>query len=484
MAYERVIDMALKKAATKYGLVSGVQGNNPSFTVFKGIPYARPPVGEYRFRAPVDPEPWEGELVCDRFAPAVIQELGSFGIYQKEFYPEPKVISEDSLYLNVWTPAGSENEKLPVMMWIHGGGYGGGYSYEMEFDGEAMCKRGCILVSIAYRCGTLGFFAHPKLSERCPMKVSGNYGMLDQIQALKWTRENIGAFGGDPDNITIFGQSAGGMSVQSLLASHLCRGMFKRAIVQSAGGLNDLDRTRTMAEKEQLGEKVLAELGWTFEELFTRPAVEVSEKIFEAARRISGTILPMQPCVDGYALNDSPGKCIAKGDIPEGVSIMTGSVSGDGGLFARGIPMDDPNREELVHIASYSAPAAWAKAYALTGRDPIYTYYFSRNLPGDNNGAFHSAELWYVFGTLFRCWRPFKGYDFELSNMMADYWTNFAKTGNPNGEGLPAWPVYTSANPLTMCFADDGIEARNIIKGGLDEKLIDAIIANSGISLP
>lgn len=509
MAYEEII----RVVKTQAGLVKGVPAGNPSYTVFRGVPYAKPPVGELRWQAPVDPEPWEGIRNCDTFPPTAImneQQAGSF--YQKEFFPCPMPMSEDCLYLNIWTPSASSDAKLPVMMWIHGGAYMGGYSYEMEFDGEAFCRRGVILVTVTYRLGPLGFFAHPELSKRSPNKVSGNYGILDQIQALKWIKNNIAAFGGDPDNVTIFGQSAGGGSVQCLVTSPLTRGLIKRAICQSAGGINTLNGDYLLSDAEALGVSICEKLGKTSDELLEMPAKELSDTIMRTVMAVamSGGVLrlPFAPVADGYINTESPGRAIAAARHHD-IDYMTGSVAGDGGLFG-GFPVktkvefekqlrqmygdyadryislfgvrsdDDVARAvaERTKAASMLAPRTWAIAECKNGRKPAHIYYFRREMPGDDAGAFHSSELWYIFGTLDRCWRAplFTGGDYILSRTMTDYWTNFAKTGDPNGPGLPEWPAYSAERPVTMCFDEKGIAAENLTGDPVTDGMADLLV--------
>lgn len=463
--------MTLRTVKTQTGYVEGVPCGNPSYTVFKGIPYAQPPIGKHRWKAPIDPEPWEGVRKCDKFASISIQrkiQPGEF--YQKEFFPVVDVpMSEDCLYLNVWTPALNGDERLPVMMWIHGGAYMGGYGHEMEFDGEAFCKRGVILVTINYRLGALGFFAHPELSEIDPHRVSGNYGILDQIQALKWIRQNIAAFGGDPDNVTVFGQSAGGGAVQALISSPLSKGTFHKAIIQSAGSIKTLGGDLMLAEAEKSGLDVCNRTGKSLHELMNMPAEELSDLIVQALMPTVGSMhrLTLAPNIDGYVLPDSPGKTIAYGKNHD-VSIMTGTVAGDGPLFELlfNVQTDaDPMRVQTTRLKAYSLlpPRAWAKAHLRMGRKPAFIYYFDRDIPGaDRPGAYHSSELWYIFGTLGRCWRPMEAVDYKISLAMTDYWTQFAKNGDPNGEGLPAWPAFTAENPVTMRFNENRIEAEDM----------------------
>jgi len=441
--------MALLEVRTRSGVVRGVRANNPGYSVFKGIPYAAPPVGALRFAPPQEPEPWEGVRDCSRWGHSSIQEPGSFGFYQKEFYPAPKDMDEDCLYLNVWTGAESAEAAQPVFFWLHGGGFTGGYGNEMEFDGEAMCKRGCILVTINYRLGHFGFFAHPELTAR--FGTSGNAAVYDMIAALRWVHENIAAFGGDPENVTIFGQSAGGMAVRSLLTSPACSGLISRAIIQSGGGLGEMFPVRTMAEQEQLGVKLLQEAGLSLEELCVLPAQQVYEQLEAAGRKLSGGNpmgLGMGPCLDGQALVESPSDAIRRGALNTG-SLMCGCVGGDA-MLSGGNPWK---------------PSADLAAHQAAAGTPIYVYDFDHNPPGDELGPFHSVELWYMFGTLHRAWRPWTGFDYALSDAMVDYWCAFARMGDPNVPGRESWPAYTSEAPLFMHFTDSGCKAEKLEAG-------------------
>lgn len=407
------------------GALRGVPGNIQKLTVFKGIPYAKAPVGERRFRAPEELEKWDGVRACTEFGPASVQTahpVGSF--YEVEFYQGGVEVSEDCLFLNVW--ADLAREKQPVMVWIHGGAYMHGFSHEMEFDGEALARRGVILVTINYRVGALGFFAHPELTARDGH--SGNYGLLDQICALRWVRKNIAAFGGDPENVTIFGQSAGGGSVQALMTSPLAKGLFKRSIIQSAGSpLATLGGMNSLADAENTGAELVKMADTDLKGLMELPA----ERILELARNMQGG-LRFRPCVDGCALTEDPGDVFIRGDAMD-ESLMVGSVTGDAALFCGGTE----NMDELAE----SAILTLAKSRVRLGKKGCYVYHFKRDIPGeDHPGAFHSSELWYVFGTLMRSNRPFTGYDYELSLKMTDWWANFARTGNP-GNG---WTPYTA----------------------------------------
>ena len=490
------------------GILEGVPAGDPAFTVFKSIPYAKAPVGQYRWREAVPAEKWKGIRKCDVFPDISIQNahpMGSF--YQKEFFPGAVPMSEDCLYLNIWTPDTSGMQKLPVMFWIHGGAFIGGYSHEREFDGEAFCQRGVILVTIGYRLGALGFFAHPELSARCPIKVSGNYAITDCIQALKWIRSNIVKFGGDPSKITIFGQSAGGAMVQSLLTAPQSKSLFARAIVQSAGGINTLGNAQTLREAEKLGIEVCEKLGKSVAQLFALGGADVNAAISRALSEIKGPGLHFSPVIDGCYQLKAAGTTIAAGDHHD-VDIITGSVSGDGGLFG-GQPvksiaeLEQEMRStygiyadkylELFNVKSADdlpalsdarkkagsmiSPRGWAFAEIKNDRKPLYIYYFDRKMPGDDSGAFHAAELWYIFGTLDRCWRSMEpGFvmgDYALSRAMSDYWANFAKTGDPNGITVPKWPAFTNDAPVTMYLSEREIKPKDMS----GDRITDGMVA-------
>lgn len=351
------------------GLLQGVPSEDPSVIVFKGIPYAAPPVGELRLQPPQDVIPWEGVRECSAFSAIAPQPGNAPGtFYGEEFYwmPQPEQ-SEDCLYLNVWAPAkavGKKGAALPVAMWIHGGAFVNGYGFEVSMDGDKWARKDVILVTINYRLGE---------------NAAGNLNILDQIKALEWINKNIAQFGGDPSNVTIFGQSAGGMSVRTLLISPLAKGLFAKAIIQSGGGMG-LDQL--------------------------------------------GSILTSAPQVDGNVVPEPFDKAVMDGTIAD-IPIMTGYTSDDLPFF----------KEESV--------GAFCALRDSLGTAPVYEYEFTRDLPGEDKdvpdnlpGAFHSAELWYVFGTLGRSWRPFTEEDYALSEEIVSAWTDFCKTGSPG------WPEY------------------------------------------
>ena len=418
------------------GKVQGVVTETPRVVVYRGIPYAAPPVGELRWKEPQPVPSWQGVKVADTFGAPCFQPSHNVNnpndFYAKEFFwmGDPE-FSEDCLYLNVWTPAsGKTGEKLPVAMWIHGGAYHAGWGHEIEMDGEAWAKRGVILVTINYRLGYFGFFTHPLLSAESPNGVSGNYGLFDQLAALKWIQKNIAQFGGDPGNVTVLGQSAGAGSVQALVASPLSGGLIHKAIIQSGGGLRSVGtpvQGRTdldMAEKngkammDLAGKKSLQEMrAMTYKEI-----VELAEKA--SANQIT---VRKSPVIDQYFSVASFSDAVRSGQVAD-IPYMIGSTAKDSN---RGTEIED-----------------FCLFREQSGKYPAFAYYFQRALPGDDAGAFHSAELWYMFNTLSRSWRPFLPEDYVLSEQMMDYWTRFAKTGNPSGEGLPEWKAFTQSHPV------------------------------------
>ncbi len=462
--------MPLRSTIISDGPVRGVPCGNPIFTVYRGIPYAAPTSGMNRFRAPQKPESWKEERLCDTFSDICMQDKLIGGMpfsdfFLKEFYPYAYRCSEDSLYLNVWTPAQKMDEKLPVMFWIHGGGLGSGYGHEMEFDGEAFCKTGVILVTINYRVNFFGFFAHPDLSAENEHHVSGNYGFLDQVAALRWVHENISAFGGDPENVTIFGQSAGGGSVISHLISRLSDGLFKKAIIESGSyGITTYAMGSTFESGVEWGRKACDVMGKNIEELRMMDADDLLNQ-FQKAEKAIGP-LPKQ-LKDGYVFEEAPGDALLKGNW-KNVPIIAGSVSGDRELMLGGIGIAVKKglRPEDACIAGDSLIGI---RQASDGRVPSYIYYFEPDIPGHNadgfvkdGTAYHSSELWYVFGTLSRCWRHYDGRHYDLSNTMIRYWTNFAKTGNPNSDDVPEWLPFTNDSELEMVLTDKGCSCRRV----------------------
>lgn len=408
------------------GAIQGVPSEASGVTVFRGIPYAAPPVGELRWQAPQPVVAWEGVKVCDTFGPIAPQPGNKPGtFYGDEFYwqgtPEE---SEDCLYLNVWAPSHAlgKDAKLPVAMWIHGGAYMNGYGYEVTMDGDEWAKRGVILVTINYRLGTLGFLSHPELSAE--QGQSGNYGTMDQAAALKWVKDNISAFGGDPSHITIFGQSAGAMSVKTLLVSPLSRDLMAGAIIQSGGGLSTrgLSPDGSQEQFDAMGKAAMDQAGLT--DLAAMRAASTDQ-----IRAVQGWFMPHP---DGKVVTGSFEESFFDGSIAQ-VPIMIGY-----------------NKEDYEGLGGASVDRFCSLRDSLGCT--VYEYEFLRHLPCDeahpasDKGAFHSAELWYIFGTLSRSWRPFTEADYALSARMLDAWTDFCKFGNPG------WPAYGHDGPFKQEF--------------------------------
>ncbi len=482
----------LRETITENGRVRGLTGTDARITVYKGIPYAAPPVGENRWRAPQPCENWEGVRECFEFGPINMQRTpgkNPDAFYSKEWHVDPEVpMSEDSLYLNIWTPAKSTDENLPVMVWIFGGGFQEGYSWEMEFDGERIASRGVILVSIGYRLNVFGFLSHPELTAQDPENPT-NFGLLDQLAAIQWVGRNIRNFGGDPKNITIFGQSAGGDGVYAHLCSPRSKGAFQKGIVESNGGFrypypkNFLSVPReTLNEAEAKGVRFLEWLGVSsIEEARTLDAQYLEEKQAEFN-------LFAIPVVDGkFLLRDMP-QTVLHGEMND-IPFMIGNTAdefpvGPAGeseaeiaawakenfgdradefmeIVRREAAAEGKSLKAAASISSFEIGAQLALHYMVKyGRDPYY-YRFDPTVPGaDDPGAYHSCDLWFEFETLMKCWRPFDGHHFDLSRKMCNYWTNFAKTGDPNGldaDGtpMPKWEKYTKENKTYLKFFDE-----------------------------
>jgi para-nitrobenzyl esterase len=473
---------------TTAGLVEGTVENG--LAVYRGLPFAAPPVGERRWRAPAAPERWQGVREADHFAaPCIGNGPGS---------------SEDCLYLNVWSPA-KPGEHLPVMVWIYGGGFVNGSTANPAYSGEVLAKRGVVYVSIAYRVGVLGFLAHPGLSAESPRHVSGNYGLLDQIQALKWVRDNIAAFGGDPAKVTIFGESAGGIAVSQLAASPLAKGLFRAAMSESGGSFSAPrdpplpgENMVTLRQAEQAGIALAAKAGAkTIAELRALPADKVNAAGGGGPPGLVPQGLGMWPVIDGYVIPDDQYRLYQAGRFNE-TPVLIGINSDEGVSFsppnnleayvqqtrARYGPFadrllaaypatDDASAKQAARDLARDAGFGWhnwvwAGLQAGRGKAKVYYYYFEQKPPyaagsrfADAKGVPHGAEIPYVFGHVPAAapsgpgdiaWRP---QDQALSDQVVSYWTNFVKTGDPNGSGLPQWPAFGAAKPLVMHLHPD-----------------------------
>jgi para-nitrobenzyl esterase len=472
------------------GLVEGTAGPDTGIRAFKGIPYAAPPVGELRWKEPRPVAPWTGVRKATEFGPRPMQ-----GAIFPDMIFRDKGPSEDCLYLNVWTGAKSAKERLPVMVWIYGGGFQAGSASEPRQDGENLAKKGVVVVSFNYRLGVFGFLAHPELTKESGRGASGNYGLMDQVAALRWVQKNIAAFGGDPGNVTIFGESAGSFSVSALMASPLAKGLLHRAIGQSGAFFTAGEGTlaqQSLAGSEQLGVKFGTGVGASsIAELRAKPA----EELLKAA--LSGQGLRFAPSIDGYVLPKDVYSICAEGKqshVPllagwNADEVRVSTVHGKNRPTAKGFSEQTRARfgenadallklypagtdEEAVRSAGDLAGDLfigyatwkWLQMQLETGRSPVYGYSFDRHIPvapgtivnespatAADVGARHAGEIEYVFGTLTSVpnvsWQP---EDRKLSEMMMSYWANFARAGNPNGPGLPEWPGYDKRSGYQM----------------------------------
>jgi para-nitrobenzyl esterase len=468
------------------GRLQGIPGKDPSVTVFRGVPYAAAPVGNLRWRAPQAVPSWAGVRRADSFGNICMQNAlkpGSF--YQVEFYEAPEPMSEDCLYLNLWTAAASNAEKRPVMVWLHGGGFVEGSGSLPSFDGENLSKKGVVIVTINYRLGVFGFLAHPELTQESPFHASGSYGMLDQLEALHWVKENIQNFGGDPDNVTIFGQSAGASSVLNLCASPLAKGYFHRAIVQSGGFSQAGDRKTEEANGMSFAKRVGAH---SIAELRAKPAAEIQRIGVPPPDGTGANVSRFRPYVDGYFLTVAPRDVFQAGQ-ENTHSLLAGSNANEGTTFIPTTVTEAQMKSRIearygaraeeyfklypVHsdqeaweastefLRDYMAGTALDIARAET-KQKTYVYYFDRRPPGhdsDHYGAYHSAELVYVFNSLDSVKRPWTETDRRLAETMSSYWINFARNGNPNGAGLPHWPGFGTT-------PERGIELGTRVKAG------------------
>ena len=447
------------------GQIQGIVAENPGVFAYKGIPYAAPPIGDLRWKEPQPVVAWEGVRQCDKFGHPGYQAVHYPGFYASEWgYGDEAPYSEDCLYLNVWTKApGQVNKKLPVALWIHGGGYREGWGSEPEFDGQEWASKDVVLVSINYRLGIFGFMTYPELSAESPHHVSGNYGILDQIQLLKWIKENIAQFGGDPDNVTIFGQSAGAGSVRTLCESPLTRGLFHKAVIMSGGGITvpakegeepkfavPVNRffmyNPTLAESEAETKKVMDWAGLTDLAKLRAASTEIMYTVGTLYNMVNkdDVFLMQRPIIDGYVSLKSFDEATRAGTIAD-VPYMIGYTLNDMGAMGPGIA-------EFCKVRDAQGKKAWPNEFA-------------RPLPDDGKhpditnrlkGAFHSSDLWFVFKTLKYCWRPWVQGDWDLSEKMLTAWTNFAKYSDPNGEGEGlGWQPCTNDNPQFMLFKLD-----------------------------
>ncbi len=473
------------------GIISGVMNASGDVREYKGIPFASPPLGKLRWKAPRPVIPWKGIKVCDRFGPSPMQkDPVPFSMWSAEWLIPKEPISEDCLYLNVWTGATGPKEMRPVLVWIYGGGFVSGGSAVPIYDGEAIAKKGVIFVSCNYRVGIFGFFAHPELTAESAYNASGNYGLEDQIAALQWVKKNIAVFGGDPDNVTIAGQSAGSMSVNCLVASPLAKNLFQKAIGES--GAIFTRKSPSLQKAEEKGKQLLQLLQVDgVNDLRAMPADEL-------LRRTLGS---SEPIVDGYVLPQSVADIFKEGK-ENNVALLTGWNQDEGFLDGPAKTAADFQQEAKDSYGSAAAsfltfyPAGddsaaavsqmylsrdlvfgvqnytWANVESGQGKK-VYVYRFARKPPATGQyikyGAFHSGEVPYVFDNLRLVDRPWESIDHRLATMISTYWVNFIRTGNPNGVQLPVWGKYSVADKEIMVFGPDRQETEPMMdSGGLD----------------
>ncbi len=445
-------------------------------TVYLGIPFAAPPVGNLRWRPPQPAAKWKGVRQADKFGPSPVQ--GS------KIGPG---MSEDCLYLNVWTPAKSAGDRIPVFVWIYGGGFNFGSTSDPNYNGANLAEKGVVLVSIAYRVGQLGFLALPGLSAESPHHVSGNYGLLDMIAGLKWVKKNIAAFGGDPKKVTIFGESAGGIAVSMLCASPLAKGLFEGAISESGGNFGPPRKTtypgenmKLLADAEKDGEAYMKKAGVSsLAELRKIPADKLPPSVFGQGMA--------WPVIDGWVIPGDQYKLYEEGKFND-TPILVGYNSDEGasfsppkttkayiesvekryGTFAEKLLKAYPagsdkvakTARDLTRDAAFGWHTwSWARLESKIGKSKVYYYYFDqhpeypKDSPRYGYGSPHGQEVAYVFEHLKASDPRVTKSDLEISNDMATYWTNFAKYGDPNGKSVPEWKPFSDSDPAVMYFS-------------------------------
>jgi para-nitrobenzyl esterase len=472
-------------------------GDAPDDVVFKGIPYAAPPVGDLRWRPPAPITPRDGVQPALEYGPACVQTDGNI-VFARDiaeiFGTDPGLVpelwqtSEDCLYLNLWTSNWRGDERRPVLVWIYGGNNMTGTAAEVPYDGVNLARRGVVVVTFNYRVNVFGFLAHPALTAESGHASSGNYALLDQIAALEWVQRNIAAFGGDPDRVTIFGESAGATDVAYLMATPLATGLFHRAIVQSGGYAVSDDRT--LADGEAVGEGLAQALGvaGADDELAAMRAVSA-----EDVHRTALETVPLGinfPVVDGWVLPETPARIFDAGeqnDVPLMIgvnahewttlrryypnvtvqSLRAGIRVDYGGLADRALDLYPASTDEEAAAATddwqtdawFVCPSKFIASRMERVTSDAYFYLFSRVLPapgGEELGAYHAAEMAYVFDNLaLETWVPREAYDQTLAETMADYWVQFATTGDTNGGDLPVWPTYSGGSEEYLELGDE-----------------------------
>ena len=419
--------------STPCGDLQGCAGKNPGTIAYKGIRYATAGRWEY----PVQVTHWDGLYDATAYGSCAYQprafyneeEMPEKAFYFNEFRKGTTyTYSEDCLFLNVFTPdTAKPGDKLPVLVYIHGGGFNGGCAHEKHFDEPVWPAMGVIGITLNYRLGPLGFACLPQLQEEAGK--TGNYGLYDQHTALLWVRDNISAFGGDPENITIMGQSAGAMSVQQHCLSPKSKGIFHKAVMSSGGGISKILSAAPAQSKFAFWTAFMARTGCeTLEDLRKLPADQLYAHFAKAKKEIKGGASAVSPVIDGELVVGTGTQVLSQG-AQMAIPYLCGVTS-----------------EDMMPPILYSMAKNWCTAQSTKS----YGWYFDRQLPGDDNGAWHSSDLWYWFGTLSNCWRPMEAKDIDLSRQMVQYLTNFCKYGDPNGDGLVPWNSLTASQDKVL----------------------------------
>ncbi len=473
----------IKKAiSTKSGVIVGSYNAEKKVYAFKGIPYAQPPVGDLRWEPPQPIKGWHDTLDATTFGSIAMQAPPHpFMMWTQEFISPAGDMSEDCLTLNIWTKKGKRAAKRPVIVFIHGGGFTGGSGSVPIYDGTNMAAKGVVFVTINYRLGIFGFLALPVLTKASKNHSSGNYGLLDQIEALKWVNKNIAAFGGDPENITIAGQSAGAMSVHCLVASPLAKGLFERAIAESDAAFDRLSKLSIVAEKEE--QKVLSIL--PVKDLSKMRAIPADSLL-----KVQMKTGAFGPVIDGYVIPQSIRKIFEEGSY-NNVPVLTGWNAEDGSFLINNGSLADfremikkkygpeakilfrlfPSENDSVtrkskmrwHTLQHFELQSWEwmKLQNKTGGAKVYLYYFNRSLPytkeEEDYGAFHTGEIPYAYANQDESNRPWTAEDKYLEKIMSSFWINFARYGNPNQKELPYWPPCNEKNRYQVMFLGDTI---------------------------
>ena len=467
------IDQPVKVAG---GQVQGIPGKDASITAFKGIPFAAPPVGDLRWRAPQPVAPWQGVRKAGEFGTSCIQNIvAELKPWTYEFMTHTD-ISEDCLFLNVWTGAKAAGDKRPVYVYIHGGANTSGSGAVPIYDGEGLAKKGVIVVTVNYRLGIFGFFTHPDLTAESGVHASGNYALLDLIAALHWVHDNIAAFGGNPDRVTIGGQSAGAADVHCLIASPLAKGLFHGAIAESGSSVSGLGLmgAATLAEQEKAGVRYAE----------TKGAHSVADLRKLSWKEVTGGRFGI--VLDGYVLPMSAGEAFAQGkqnDVPTLTGCTRDDIGGGsthptttaeqfqrqaqryGDLAAEFLKLypaaSDDQAKLSANESAWDTERAnqyfWAISRARTAKTKAYLYFWDHVMPGpeaDKYGAFHSSEIPYVMNTLYTADRPFTDEDRKIADMVSSYWVNFIRSGDPNGKGLAHWPSVSEQPGTTFELGD------------------------------